>query len=77
MTESERQTLITGMHRDEFFTAVERAEREAEEAAAARDTLFTWSDHLRPYLNEHPDLTIAQAIDAYNADHRETASPAM
>jgi len=57
------------MHRSDFVASVRRAETDAQDAAAVRDSMRLWSDRLAPYLEGDPDLTIADALERYRLDH--------
>ena len=34
-----------------------------------RATLLKWADRLLPYLDDHSDWTLQDAIDRYHAEH--------
>jgi hypothetical protein len=65
----ERGDIIEHMERDDFGAAVMRAQQEFDQAKNALATLILWQQRLQPYLDGHPQATIAEAIDLYNAEH--------
>jgi hypothetical protein len=61
--------ILEQMEREDFLRTVRRAVRDSDEANESRRTLLLWSERLAPYLDSNPHMTIAEAIDRYNAEH--------
>jgi hypothetical protein len=61
--------ILEHMEREDFLRTVRRAMRDSDEANESRRTLVLWSERLAPYLDASPHMTIAEAIDRYNAEH--------
>jgi len=61
--------ILEHMEREDFLRTVRRAVRDSDEANQSRRTLVLWSERLAPYLEASPHMTIAEAIDRYNAEH--------
>jgi hypothetical protein len=68
-TKETNDTLLAHLHRDDFVRVVRHARTEANEADAMRATLLKWADRLLPYLDDHSDWTLQDAIDRYHAEH--------
>ena len=60
--------LLAEMERNDFLEAVERSAEELTEATARRATLVLWASRLRPYLDADPHVTVAEAINRFEAD---------
>jgi hypothetical protein len=72
---NDKSDLLEHMDRRDFIDSVKRAECEAAEADASRDTLVVWAKRLSPYLDADPALTIAEAIERYKRERSGSAAP--
>jgi hypothetical protein len=62
-------TLLAAMDRRDFLLSVQRAEEEATNAARVRAVMAAWAQRLAPYLECDPNVTIAEALERYQAEH--------